>query len=232
MERKTGNKTNIRILCAVLLLALCCLGIGFFRAGNLYPVDYGQYERIMTQCGLTWTEADLARGGLQYERPITTFEYTRFSWSALLTPQGGGALVYVTALCRLILQPLGLPLSLQAVGAVLALVLAAGTTMLAAAFRRLFPRGWFCPVLLLLEIYADGNFCVMLRSLYPEGAAIAFGILTTGLAFLAYSLPVPRRRRLLIPVTILASVVVTGIACLIPIRSATQIDPALVLKGE
>lgn len=36
----------------------------------------------------------------------------------------------------------------------------------------------------------------------------------------------------LIPVTILASVVVTGIACLIPIRSATQVDPALVLKGE
>ena len=36
----------------------------------------------------------------------------------------------------------------------------------------------------------------------------------------------------LIPVTILASVVVTGAACLIPIRSATQVDPALVLKGE
>mgnify|MGYP002853713933 CR=1 FL=1 len=36
----------------------------------------------------------------------------------------------------------------------------------------------------------------------------------------------------LIPVTILASVVVTGIACLIPIKSATAIDPALVLKGE
>ena len=36
----------------------------------------------------------------------------------------------------------------------------------------------------------------------------------------------------LIPVTIVASVVVTGIACLIQIRSATQVDPALVLKGE
>ncbi len=36
----------------------------------------------------------------------------------------------------------------------------------------------------------------------------------------------------LIPVTIIASVVVTGVACLIPIRSATQVDPALVLKGE
>ena len=37
---------------------------------------------------------------------------------------------------------------------------------------------------------------------------------------------------LLVPVTILVSVAVTGISCLLPIRSATQIDPALVLKGE
>lgn len=36
----------------------------------------------------------------------------------------------------------------------------------------------------------------------------------------------------LVPVTIIASVIVTGIACLIPIRSATDVDPALVLKGE
>ena len=36
----------------------------------------------------------------------------------------------------------------------------------------------------------------------------------------------------LIPVTIVVSVLVTGAACMIPIRSATQVDPALVLKGE
>lgn len=39
-------------------------------------------------------------------------------------------------------------------------------------------------------------------------------------------------RPLLLPVTIVVSIVVTGIACLIPIRSATDVDPALVLKGE
>ena len=39
-------------------------------------------------------------------------------------------------------------------------------------------------------------------------------------------------RPLLIPVTILASVLVTGLACLFPIRSAVNVDPALVLKGE
>lgn len=36
----------------------------------------------------------------------------------------------------------------------------------------------------------------------------------------------------LIPVTIISSVIITGLACLIPIRSATDVDPALVLKGE
>lgn len=36
----------------------------------------------------------------------------------------------------------------------------------------------------------------------------------------------------LLPVTMAVSVLVTGIACLIPIRSATDVDPALVLKGE
>ena len=39
-------------------------------------------------------------------------------------------------------------------------------------------------------------------------------------------------RPLLIPVTIAASVLVTGLACLVPIRSAVEVDPALVLKGE
>ena len=36
----------------------------------------------------------------------------------------------------------------------------------------------------------------------------------------------------LLPVTVVVSVLVTGLACLLPVRSATEIDPALVLKGE
>lgn len=39
-------------------------------------------------------------------------------------------------------------------------------------------------------------------------------------------------RPLILPIAILASLAVTTIACLIPIRSATAINPALVLKGE
>ena len=37
---------------------------------------------------------------------------------------------------------------------------------------------------------------------------------------------------LLLPATIIVSVLVTGFACMIPVRSAVDIDPALVLKGE
>ena len=36
----------------------------------------------------------------------------------------------------------------------------------------------------------------------------------------------------LVPVTVIVSVFVTATACMIPIRSATDVDPALVLKGE
>ncbi|MDR1412018.1 MAG: ABC transporter permease [Spirochaetaceae bacterium] len=37
---------------------------------------------------------------------------------------------------------------------------------------------------------------------------------------------------LLLPVTIAASIIVTGIACIIPVRSAADVDPAIVLRGE
>ena len=37
---------------------------------------------------------------------------------------------------------------------------------------------------------------------------------------------------LLVPVTIAVSVLVTALACILPVRSATDVDPAIVLKGE
>ena len=39
-------------------------------------------------------------------------------------------------------------------------------------------------------------------------------------------------RPLLVPITVIASIAVTGISSLMPIKSATEVDPALVLKGE
>lgn len=37
---------------------------------------------------------------------------------------------------------------------------------------------------------------------------------------------------LLIPITLVVSVCITGLACLLPVRSATDIEPAIVLRGE
>jgi putative ABC transport system permease protein len=37
---------------------------------------------------------------------------------------------------------------------------------------------------------------------------------------------------LLIPITVIASVGITALACLIPVRRATDVDPAIVLRGE
>jgi putative ABC transport system permease protein len=37
---------------------------------------------------------------------------------------------------------------------------------------------------------------------------------------------------LLIPVTLIVSITITGLACLAPVRSATDVDPAIVLRGE
>jgi putative ABC transport system permease protein len=37
---------------------------------------------------------------------------------------------------------------------------------------------------------------------------------------------------LIVPFTLVASVIVTGLACLVPVRRATDVDPAIVLRGE
>jgi putative ABC transport system permease protein len=51
---------------------------------------------------------------------------------------------------------------------------------------------------------------------------VAFSVFNRSVAFLP----------LLLPVTLLASIIITGIACIIPVRSATDVDPAIVLRGE
>ena len=52
--------------------------------------------------------------------------------------------------------------------------------------------------------------------------AVSVNVFSSSIAF----------RPLLLPITVIVSILVTGLACILPVRSATEIDPALVLKGE
>ena len=72
----------------------------------------------------------------------------------------------------------------------------------------------------LLLGFAGGFLGTFLGFLFAQGVSVS--VFNSSISF----------RPLLLPVTIIVSVIVTGAACLIPIRSATDVDPALVLKGE
>ncbi|MBR1536331.1 MAG: ABC transporter permease [Treponema sp.] len=81
---------------------------------------------------------------------------------------------------------------------------------------------------IVLEFLGEGLFLGALGGIlgvvlgFAFAEAVSVNVFTRGISF----------QPLLIPVTILVSVAVTGLACLLPVRSATEVDPALVLKGE
>lgn len=211
---------------AVFLCAVFSLLIGFNRSPRLYPVDYGQYKEVLEQCGLTWTAEDLAQGDLQYVRPITTFAWTRFAWSNLLTPKAGGSIVYLIALVRLWAKPLGLPFMVDSLAFVSAALLCVSVTILALALRRLFPRVWYVPVALFCAIAMDGNFCAIFRGLYPEGPAIVFSMLFAALSLYAFSLPEEKRRKWLPPAllsSLLALKSFTGLIVFLPLCLAVDL---------
>jgi putative ABC transport system permease protein len=74
------------------------------------------------------------------------------------------------------------------------------------------------------------------ENIFLGGLGGAFGILFGFLFAQAVSMNVFSRgitfQPLLIPVTLLASVAITVLACLLPVRNAADIDPAIVLRGE
>lgn len=204
---------------AAFVCAALCLTIGFLRQPRLYPVDYGQYELILRQCGLTWTQEDMALGELQYVRPITVFAWTHFSWSNLLAPNSMTGIVYLVSLIRMVFRPLGLPFSVDALAVLSAALLCLGFVFLALALRRLLPRAWYVAPVLLCFVFMDGNFCAIFRGLYPEGPAIVFSLLFVSLALYAFSLPRQRRVKWLFPVIIasfLALKAFTGLIVFLP----------------
>lgn len=65
-----------------------------------------------------------------------------------------------------------------------------------------------------------GFFGALFGFVFAQG--VALNVFNRSVAFLP----------LLLPLTILASMLITGMACIIPVRSAAGVDPAIVLRGE
>ncbi|MBR4539975.1 MAG: hypothetical protein IKO52_14195 [Clostridia bacterium] len=211
---------------AAFVCAAFCLTVGFAKYPRLYAIDFGQYEIILSQCGLTWTPEDLALGDLQYVRPLVTFSYTRFSWASLLSPNTGGSTVYAVALVRLFTAPFGLPFSIDALSFVWALLLALAAGLITGALHEKLPRAWMVPALILCLVYTDGNFCAIFRSLYPEAAAIAFSLLFIASALRAFFLDEDRRVRWLLPLAFLSILLLKSLSPMI-----VFLPPVLAVNG-
>jgi putative ABC transport system permease protein len=78
------------------------------------------------------------------------------------------------------------------------------------------------------EFLGEGLFLGALGGML--GAALGY-IFAQGVGLNVFSRTV-RFYPLFIPLTLLASMIITGIACIIPVKNATEVDPAIVLRGE
>ncbi|MDR1328900.1 MAG: ABC transporter permease [Oscillospiraceae bacterium] len=78
------------------------------------------------------------------------------------------------------------------------------------------------------EFLGEGVLLGALGGLLGSGLGFAFAQIVSVNVFHSRIAWLPA----LIPATLAASVAVTGIACLAPVRSATDVDPAVVLRGE
>ena len=222
---KWFHETPHIVLLAAFLCAVFCLTAGLSRSPGLYPVDYGQYERIMDNCGLTWTEEDLAAGSLQYVRPISRFAYARFSWGDLFSPGAGSSMAYGVAAVRLFTEPFGLPFTTDALAAVWGLLLALACGVLSSALYRLRLKAWFLPGVLLCLLCADSNFCAMLRGLYPQSASVTFGLLFAAFTLYAFSKPREIRMPFVLPVALFSALFVqseTGVIVFLPLILAVN----------
>ena len=78
------------------------------------------------------------------------------------------------------------------------------------------------------EFLGEGTFLGLLGGLLGTALGFAFAQVVSVHVFGSSITFQP----LLLPATVIASVVISALSCLLPIRRAIAIDPALVLKGE
>ena len=137
---------TMTLLLALLFVAVS-LVIGFTEKPVLYPVDYGQYEYLLDEIGLTWKEEDAEQKDWLYTRPLTEFAYSHYSWSKLLTPGAGRSIVYLVSIVRLFTEPFGRLFSVDLMALVSAVLLFISILFLSLGLRRSLPRVWYIPVI-------------------------------------------------------------------------------------
>lgn len=81
---------------------------------------------------------------------------------------------------------------------------------------------------IVIEFLGEGIFLGAFGGLLGVGLGFAFAQ-TISMNVFARSISF---QPLLIPATLIVSIIITGLACLIPVRRATYVDPAVVLRGE
>lgn len=81
---------------------------------------------------------------------------------------------------------------------------------------------------IMMEFMGEGLLQGAIGGLFGAGLGFAFAQLVSTNVFNSSI----TFRPILVPITVLAALLVTGLACTIPVRNATNVDPALVLKGE
>lgn len=212
--------------------AFVCLLAGLLRSPRLYPIDYGQYESIMRQVGLAYTQRDAGLNTPQYVRAVSTFVYTHFSWSKLVTPSSSGSLVYGVALVRLVTRPFGLEFSVDALSAVWAVLLLIAVYSLTRSGYRFIGTAVLIPGAILCLIFSDMNFCAILRGLYPQGAAVVFTLLYLASVLRAVTTAKGTGVRCLLPVAVAGTLFLKAHSPLIVFLPVTVFSFLLVLCAE
>ena len=154
--------------------------IGCRQGPVLYPAYNDQYEYFLKRCGLTLTQKDQDSGVLSPVRPLTEFEYTDFSWRELFSPGTENSTAFAAAIVRIFTAPFGLKFHTDYLLIFWCAVLCTAVFFVTSGLKRSFRYGWSIIPGLLCLLFTDGNFMAVFRSLYPQGAMIAFGLLYFG----------------------------------------------------
>ncbi len=181
-------------------LAAVCLIIGLNTQPRLYPIDFGQYEKLMGEAGLQYEAGDSSVQ--QYLSAVSVFEYTHFSWARMFTPNAYGSTVLGVAAVRLLTEPFGLPFSADSLAAVWSVLLVLAVYSLTRSTYSLIDTLALVPGVVLCLIFTDTNFCAMLRGLYPQGAAAVFTLLFAAAALRAFTTAKGRGLGCLLPVCV------------------------------